>query len=124
MTDQAEIDQRAREMITAAAQEAEKSIMDNLTQRRLLHVWRDIKDAIRIDSFTQTKTGRAIIERLEKTISSSCVVWLTSEKPEDVTKALAEARAALAAMITMAELVAEGTEARTQLEQLENEIGE
>lgn len=124
MTEQAEIDARARELISEAAREAESSYIDSLRERAGVEIFMRVKRGMKAAALFETGIGKAFADRCNRVIVNACDTWLSIDsKPEDVEKALTEARGAIAAMNCFGDIVNDGKEAEQQLRQIDHEIG-
>jgi hypothetical protein len=120
----AEIEAAARELLAETAQAEEKAFLDQLRDRFSRDVFYTAKRGLKIERLLETGVGRAFAERCQAVVVGACQVWLdVGSSPEDVAKALAEARGAVAAMNCLAGIIQDGQEAEQTLKQIDHEIG-
>lgn len=124
MSEQAEIDARARELLVSAAREAEDHFLDEQRDRSARDIFARIKRGMKGEALFETGLGKAFADRCNMVIVNACDVWLSTEStPEQIAKARAEAQAAVAAMNCFGSIIDDGKEAEQQLRQLDYEIG-
>lgn len=124
MTETAEIDARARELISEAAREAEEGYLDSMRDRTAREVFLRVKRGMKAERLFETGIGKAFAERCSDVIVTACDVWLAIDSTtEQVDKARAEARGAIAAMHCFGDIINDGKEAEQQLRQIDHEIG-
>lgn len=121
-----EVDQKQAEVAerVAAMDHAEQQLLEMLRARSMDNLLPKLKRGMKAQAFLESGLGRAVSERLNESITSACITWLTEDDPAKVGAALIEGRAALGALTALTELIGDGAEARQQIASIESEFGD
>jgi hypothetical protein len=125
MSEQVEIEARARQMLAEAAEEAERSFLDGLRDRNARKIFMRAKKGVKVERLFQTGIGAAFAERITEEIAAACDVWFDAASTDkDIAIARLRAMAAIASLHVFEGIVGDGKDAEAQLKLIDHEIGE
>jgi hypothetical protein len=117
-------EQAAQERV-AAARKAEGELLEMLQHRGLVDQWKIVKTGLHCEKFLESRTGKAVVDRLIRTILDAQNTWLLADDPRapEVVSAHRTAQAAHMALFALDEAIGDGEQARIELERISQELG-
>jgi len=105
---------------------AEADLIEQLQQRGLVDLWNRVRTSLHCERFIDSRTGKAVIDRLMKTITGAQIEWLLASDPgsPEVIEAHRRAQAAHMALFAIDEILTDGKEAEADLQRIQLELGE
>jgi hypothetical protein len=124
VTDRAEIEAAARQMIDDARRNAESEYLDKLRDLGFENIYKAVREGLRAERFFEYPIGRMLGDRCREAIQAACIQWLTSDDEEVIAKLRIEARGAIAALGVFADVMNTAHEAEQQLQAIDREVGD
>lgn len=118
--------QAAADQRIADARQAERDLMEQLDHRGLVEVWNTVRKGLHCERFLESRTGKAVTERLMKTVIEAQTFWLLADDPlaPDVVNAHRRAQAAHMALFALDEILATSETAQMDLERIQQDLGD